>query len=88
MKPNVSQSVGIRPGMPWPSVLSLLTALVYGASPIDLIPDFLLLLGWVDDAIAVPLLVAYAFFMWQRHRRQPVRVPATVERPVMDVESR
>lgn len=33
----------------------------YLLSPIDLIPDFIPLLGWVDDFVIVPLLVSWIF---------------------------
>lgn len=34
------------------------TAVVYALSPIDLIPDFILVIGYLDDLILLPLLVA------------------------------
>jgi uncharacterized membrane protein YkvA (DUF1232 family) len=46
-------------------------ALVYGASPIDLVPDLIPLLGLVDDALIVPLLLAVAFFQYRKS--QPSR---------------
>jgi uncharacterized membrane protein YkvA (DUF1232 family) len=42
----------------------------YLLSPIDLIPDFIPVLGWVDDFVIVPLMVS----MIARMLPQPVRV--------------
>lgn len=54
--------------------MGLVSAVVYGASPIDLIPDLLLVLGWVDDAFAIPLFLlfsAVSFYRWRKGARRP-----------------
>lgn len=53
---------------PWGAIISLLAALLYGVSPIDLIPDLIPLIGWVDDAIIVPIMLLLAFLQWRRRR--------------------
>jgi uncharacterized membrane protein YkvA (DUF1232 family) len=43
------------PRVPWPVRLLALAVAAYALSPIDLIPDFIPVLGLLDDAIIVPL---------------------------------
>jgi uncharacterized membrane protein YkvA (DUF1232 family) len=52
------------------AAISLVLALLYGVSPIDLIPDVLFLVGWADDAVIVPVLLALAWSLWRRRTRK------------------
>lgn len=42
----------------WAKVLFAMLALIYGISPIDLVPDFIPFAGWIDDLIVMPLLLS------------------------------
>lgn len=44
-------------------------ALLYGASPIDLIPDVIPLIGWADDVVVVGFLLLLALVMWRNKKR-------------------
>ncbi len=39
--------------VPWYSIAAIVAALLYVLSPIDLIPDFIPVIGYVDDALVV-----------------------------------
>ncbi len=41
--------------MPWKAIAAIVAATVYVLSPIDLIPDFLVPVGWTDDLLVVVL---------------------------------
>lgn len=43
------------PAAPWSARLLAVVAAVYALSPIDLIPDVIPVLGWLDDLLLVPL---------------------------------
>ncbi len=66
---------GERPRTSRAGFIPLLIALLYGASPIDLIPDLIPLLGWSDDAVVILVCVSIALRIWlkSRQRRVPVR---------------
>ncbi|PHN02453.1 YkvA family protein [Flavilitoribacter nigricans] len=46
--------------VPWYARLIILFTVAYALSPIDLIPDFIPILGWIDDLLIVPVLIALA----------------------------
>jgi uncharacterized membrane protein YkvA (DUF1232 family) len=55
-----------HPDTPRPAKLVALLVLAYALSPIDLIPDFIPVLGWIDDLILLPLGIALAVRMTPR----------------------
>jgi uncharacterized membrane protein YkvA (DUF1232 family) len=59
------------------ALISVLIALFYGISPLDLIPDVVPLIGLVDDAIIVPVLLLLAFFQIKKSRELKTR-PAVI----------
>ena len=44
--------------VPWSSIAAITAALIYVLSPIDLIPDFIPVIGYVDDAFVVAACLA------------------------------
>ena len=48
------------PRTPWYSKLTALAAVLYLLSPIDLIPDFIPVAGFIDDLVIVPLILGVA----------------------------
>jgi uncharacterized membrane protein YkvA (DUF1232 family) len=59
------------PGTPWYARAWAAVVVAYALSPIDLIPDFIPVIGLLDDLVLVPLGVALALRMiprqvWQR----------------------
>ncbi len=47
-----------HPGTPWYAKVLAVLIIGYALSPIDLIPDFIPVLGYLDDLILVPLGIA------------------------------
>jgi uncharacterized membrane protein YkvA (DUF1232 family) len=52
-----------HPGTPWYAKAFVAGVVAYAFSPIDLIPDFIPVLGYVDDLVLVPLGIAIAIRM-------------------------
>jgi len=44
--------------IPWWSIAAIVAALLYVLSPIDLIPDFIPVIGYIDDALVVAACLA------------------------------
>jgi len=56
-----------HPETPWPAKAIAVFVLAYALSPIDLIPDFIPVLGLLDDLILLPLGIALAVKLTPRH---------------------
>ena len=51
------------PRVPWPARLFAACVVGYAFSPIDLIPDFIPMLGYLDDLVLIPLGITLALKM-------------------------
>lgn len=65
-----------HPGTPWYAKLLVACVAAYALSPIDLIPDFIPLLGYVDDAVLLPIGIALARRMVPVHVMHECRTQA------------
>jgi uncharacterized membrane protein YkvA (DUF1232 family) len=72
------------PRTPWPVRLLALLVATYALSPIDLIPDFIPVLGYLDDLILVPLGLVLVLRLVPRQVMLAARekAAAAVDRPV------
>ena len=66
-------------GTPWKALLSLIFALLYDASPIDLIPDLIPLLGWLDDVVVSAVLALFALVTWVKWKKARSNKSVAVE---------
>ena len=73
-----------HPRTPWYARLLAVAIAAYALSPIDLIPDFVPVLGYLDDAILLPLGILLAIRLVPRDvlAECRARAEAAAERPV------
>lgn len=67
---------GRDPRVPWYAKVVALSTAAYALSPIDLIPDFIPVLGYLDDLIIVPLGILLAVRLMPPEVMQELRVQA------------
>jgi uncharacterized membrane protein YkvA (DUF1232 family) len=67
------------PRVPWHARLVVAAVVAYALSPIDLIPDFVPVLGYLDDLIIVPLGLALALRLVPRPVLEECRARARSE---------
>lgn len=72
----------IDPRVPWYAKLLAIAVTGYALSPIDLIPDFIPVLGYLDDVIIVPLGILLAVRLVPPDIMAEHRATAAQERPV------
>lgn len=64
------------PRVPWHARVVAVGVVAYAFSPIDLIPDFIPILGYLDDLILVPLGIALAIRLIPRPVLEECRLKA------------
>ena len=65
-----------HPDTPWYAKLLVAGVLVYAVTPVDLVPDFIPILGIIDDIIFVPLALALAARFVPREVLEECRIKA------------
>ncbi|HEY3295194.1 MAG TPA: DUF1232 domain-containing protein [bacterium] len=62
--------------MPWVTVSAITAALLYFVSPLDVIPDFIPGIGWMDDALVISLAISVARMDLRRYIKENQLDPA------------
>ena len=70
-----------HPDTPWLARATALCVVAYALSPIDLIPDFIPVLGLLDDLILLPLGIYLALKLIPEHVMLEARAKATTSPP-------
>jgi uncharacterized membrane protein YkvA (DUF1232 family) len=65
-----------------PLYVKILIGLIvlYALSPIDLIPDFIPVLGYLDEVILLPILISLAFKLIPQHVIESATIELTIKR--------
>jgi uncharacterized membrane protein YkvA (DUF1232 family) len=78
---NVAAEILRHPHTPWYARLAGILVIGYAASPLDLIPDFIPVLGYLDDLILVPLGILIVVRLTPKEiRRDAMRIVLKGER--------
>lgn len=70
-----------HPGTPWYAKLYLVAIVAYALSPIDLIPDFIPVLGFLDEIILLPFAIVLALKLVPESVMSECRARALEQRP-------
>jgi uncharacterized membrane protein YkvA (DUF1232 family) len=62
--------------VPWVTVAAITAALLYLVSPLDIIPDFIPGIGWIDDALVLSLAISVARVDLRRYIKERDLDPA------------
>lgn len=65
-----------HPQTPWYAKVFVAAVVAYAVSPIDLIPDFIPVLGYLDDLVLIPLGIVVAIRMIPSHILAECRIRA------------
>lgn len=68
-------------GTPWYAKLYLIAIVAYALSPIDLIPDFIPVLGFLDEIILLPFAIVVAVKLVPEAVMSECRTRASQQRP-------
>lgn len=89
-----SAASGEYTGMPTPTVLAAVAVLIYFLSPIDLVPDFIPVVGLLDDVALMAWFTATLktemdkFADWEKSRPHPISVPSERFEPMTESAKR
>ena len=67
------RAIAAHPRTPRTAKWLLVAAIAYALSPVDLIPDWIPIIGYLDDLIIVPGLIALAMMMIPEHVKEACR---------------